>query len=201
MIKQILFDCAGVLAQMRFRDLMLKISGSEEIADYLMTHIWQPDSPWLLYDKGELNTSAIKAAMRDYMEPAYRTYVETFVDTWMEGLPPMEDMEQIVDALHEKGYRCYLLSNFSERFQEMPRQIPVLNKLDGTVVSYEIHMLKPDTEIFLHTAKLLGFKPEETIFVDDTAHNVEGAKKAGMESYLFTSPAAFRTYLQERGIL
>ena len=34
MIKQILFDCGGVLAELNFRELMAEISGSQEAADY-----------------------------------------------------------------------------------------------------------------------------------------------------------------------
>ena len=59
MIKQILFDCAGVLTEMNFRGMMLKLSGSEEIADCFVSHLWSPDSPWHLYDKGELDTQQI----------------------------------------------------------------------------------------------------------------------------------------------
>jgi hypothetical protein len=52
MIKNILFDCAGVLTHMNFRGMMLELSGSEEIADLFVTHLWQPGSnnpsafPW-----------------------------------------------------------------------------------------------------------------------------------------------------------
>lgn len=201
MIKQILFDCGGVLVQMKFRDMMLKISGSEEIADYFISHIWGPGSPWIRYDKGELNTREITAELKKYMPAEYHSYLEEFVKVWLDALPPMDGMEEIVDALHEKGYPCYLLSNFAECFEQMPARTPVLKKMDGMVVSYRIHMLKPDPAIYLYTAETLGFKPGETIFVDDSPQNIEGAEKAGMEGYLFTTPAAFQAYLQERGIL
>lgn len=201
MIKQILFDCGGVLTKMKFRDIMLEISGSEEITRYFINHIWKSGSPWLRYDKGELNTQQIAEELKKFMPTEYHSYLETFVNVWLDALPPMEGMEEIVDALHQQGYSCYLLSNFSERFEQMPDRLPVLKKLDGMVVSYQVHMLKPDPAIYLYTAGKLGFLPEETIFVDDNLPNVEGAKKAGMEGYLFTTPTAFRAYLQERGIL
>lgn len=201
MIKQILFDCGGVFAHMKFRDMMLRISGSEEIADYFISHIWSPGSPWLLYDKGELNTQQITPELKKFMPAQYHSYLEEFVKVWLDALPPMDGMEEIVDALHEKGYPCYLLSNFPERFDEMPDRIPALKKLDGMVVSCRIHMSKPDPAIFLYAAETLGFAPGETLFVDDSPLNVEGAQKAGMEGYLFTTPAAFHAYLRERGIL
>lgn len=201
MIKQILFDCGGVLTELNFRDAMLHISGSEEVADYFITHLWQPGSPWSLYDKGLLNTQQVLVELKKFMPAEHHSYLETFVATWIDAMPPIAGMEQIVDALHQKGYGCYLLTNFPERFAEMPDRTPVLRKLDGIVVSSRIHMLKPDPAIFLYTAETLGFNPEETLFVDDSPKNVEGAITAGMEGYRFTTPAAFQAYLQERGIL
>lgn len=201
MIKQILFDCGGVLAELNFRQLMEDISGSRETADFFISRIWQPDSPWLRYDSGDLNTAQIKEELKKYMPPELRVFLEEFVDRWLEALPPMAGMEEIVDRLKERGYPCYLLSNFSEGFARMPERTPVLQKLDGMVISYEIHMLKPDPEIFRYTAQTLGFALEETLFVDDNLHNVQASEQVGMTGYLFTTPDAFKTYLQETGIL
>ncbi len=52
MIKQILFDCGSVFAQMKFKDTMLKISGSEEIADYFIKNIWREGSRGFATTKG-----------------------------------------------------------------------------------------------------------------------------------------------------
>lgn len=51
---------------------------------------------------------------------------------------------------------------------------------DITVISGEVGMRKPNPDIFLHTAKLLGLEPEACIFVDDLAHNVRGSAAVGM---------------------
>ena len=201
MIKQILFDCGGVLVELNFRQLMEKISGSKEITDYFIEKLWSPDSPWLRYDKGELNTQQVMVELKAFMPEQYHAYLEEFVDRWLEALPPMAGMEEIVDDIRKRGYLCYLLSNFSEGFARMPERTPVLRKLDGMIISYQIHMLKPDPEIFHYTAGNFGFDPKETLFVDDNLHNVEAATAVGMESYLFTTPAAFRAYLQEKGII
>ena len=83
----------------------------------------------------------------------------------------------------------------------MPERTPVLAKMDGMVISYEVHMLKPDPEIFLYTLRKFGLKAEETLFVDDNAHNVEAANALGMTAYQFTTPEAFRNYLRKLEIL
>ena len=201
MIKQILFDCGGVLVKLQFRELMVKISGSEETADAFISHLWRPGSPWLRYDKGELNDRDVAAELKNFMPENLCCFLDEFVERWLDALPIMEGMEEIVDALQKAGYPCYLLSNFAVRFAEMPARTPVLRKLNGMVISSQIHMLKPDPEIFLYTAKTLGFDPRQTLFVDDSLPNVEGSEKTGMMGYLFTTPAAFVSYLREQGIL
>ena len=201
MIKQILFDCGGVLVELNFRALVEEISGSKELAEGFIRHLWNPESPWLCYDSGELNTAEVREKLQDYMPPEYRDVAEVFAQRWLEALPPMDGMEEIVDALKGRGYPCYLLSNFSEGFKEMPGRTPVLQKLDGMVISYEIHMLKPDPEIFRYTLNQFHLAAGETLFVDDNLHNVEAARELGMESYRFTTAESFRAYLKEQGIL
>ena len=201
MIKQIIFDCGAVLVELNFRQLMEEITGSKELAEGFIRHLWSPDSPWLLYDRGLLNTQQMQAAVVEYMPPAYREAAEVFAHRWLEALPPMDGMEEIVDAIKERGYPCYILSNFSEGFQEMPSRTPVLQKMDGMVISYEIHMLKPDPEIFLYTLDKFGLTAAETLFVDNNLQNVEAARELGIVSYQFTTPDAFRNYLKSQGIL
>lgn len=201
MIKQILFDCAGVLTHMNFRGTMLRLSGSEEIADSFVAKLWLPGSPWHLYDKGELNSQQIVEELVKYLPEELHPHLETIVKYFPDMFPPMEGMEELVDELHDNGYPCYLLSNFPERFTDMPARTPVLRKLDGMVVSYQIKMLKPDPAIFHKAADILGIDPGQTLFIDDSLPNVEGAKKAGMEAYHFTSPADLKACFRQLGIL
>ena len=55
--------------------------------------------------------------------------------------------------------------------------------------------------IFDYTTQKFGYDPAETLFVDDTLHNVEGAQAAGYQTYHYTTPAAFRAFLKEQNIL
>lgn len=201
MIKQILFDCAGVLTHMNFRGLMQQLSGSEEIAELLVANLWRPGSPWHLYDKGEINSLQVVEKLESFLPAQLHPYLQPLIDRLLEAFPPMDGMEALVDELHSRGYRCYLLSNFPEPFDGLPSRTPALQKLDGMVVSYRIHMLKPDPAIFQRAAEILGIEPGETIFIDDSPANVEGAKTAGMEGYRFTSPADLKAHFQKLDIL
>ena len=48
-------------------------------------------------------------------------------------------------------------------------------------------MRKPDAEIFVRAAELLGLEPAECVFVDDLEQNAEGARAVGMEAIVHRS--------------
>ncbi len=201
MIKQILFDCGGVLVELNFRQLMEEISGSKELADAFISRLWSPGSPWLRYDSGELNTQQVEIALKAYLPQEFHNALEAFVSRWLDVLPPMAGMEELVDQIQAQGLGCYVLSNFSEGFQQMPAKTPVLQKMDGMVISYETHLLKPDPAAYYNALNLYGLKAEETLFVDDNAHNVDAAIACGLAGYHFITADAFRAYLYNAGIL
>jgi FMN phosphatase YigB (HAD superfamily) len=61
--------------------------------------------------------------------------------------------------------------------------------------------VKPDIAIYRHHALTFGLTPEHTLFFDDSAANVEGARKAGWQAEQFTDPAGMRRDLAKHGIM
>ena len=57
---------------------------------------------------------------------------------------------------------------------------PISDYFDVLHCSYEMGICKPDAQIFLTALKEDGFKPEETVFVDDSLKNIEAAKKESL---------------------
>jgi epoxide hydrolase-like predicted phosphatase len=58
---------------------------------------------------------------------------------------------------------------------------------DVVVISGEVGLRKPEPEIYRLAAERLGAQPAECVFVDDLAHNVQGAAAAGMVGVHHTS--------------
>ena len=46
-----------------------------------------------------------------------------------------------------------------------------------------------------------GVAPDQCLFIDDSAANVEGARAVGMDAVLFTDPAALERELNDRWLL
>jgi putative hydrolase of the HAD superfamily len=67
-------------------------------------------------------------------------------------------------------------------------------------LSHEIGQLKPSPASFLHVAAAAGVEPSRSLFLDDRADNVEGARRAGFHAEVFTDEAALRRLLQAHGV-
>ena len=87
------------------------------------------------------------------------------------------DMNGLVHRARKKGIKTALLSN--SWGNNYPRH-GWDDMFDEVIISGEVGMRKPDAEIYHHTLELLKVKPNESVFVDDLAHNIKGAAELGM---------------------
>ena len=73
----------------------------------------------------------------------------------------------------------------------------ILTMLDGRIISSEEKLIKPDVAIFKRLCDKYGLKPEECVFTDYRASNVEGAIKAGMQGIVFYNAEQYESELRE----
>ena len=69
------------------------------------------------------------------------------------------------------------------------------------MVSGEVKLLKPDPAIYFLALDRFRLRPDEALFVDDRAINVEGAEAVGMKGHLFTTAKGLRARLEAEGLL
>ena len=53
---------------------------------------------------------------------------------------------------------------------------------DAVVAAEDVSVGKPDPEVFLRAAAMVGVPPGRCVVVEDAPHGVEGARRAGMAS-------------------
>lgn len=202
MINQILFDCGGVFVEIQFQQLMEKICGDPAKAARFVEKLFSAESPWAcLYDKGELDTQGVYKALLDYIPETDPEHLKKYMEEWPKWLPTYPQMETLIEELHTNGIKCYLLSNFSHRFEEFQQYCPAIKNMDGYVISYQVNMVKPCKEIFDYATQKFGYKAKETLFVDDSLKNVEGSIAAGYQGYHYTNAADLRKHLRKLKIL
>ena len=96
-----------------------------------------------------------------------------------------EDSVELIRSLCGR-YDLYVLSNnnpisrayFCEMLKE--RGLDPDEVFRHQFYSYEMRMLKPAREVYEHVIATIGARPEEILFIDDAADNIEAAAAAGI---------------------
>ena len=100
------------------------------------------------------------------------------IDIWMRANPVMMEW---VRALKNHGLKISVLSNMPiEISTHMRRYAPWFRDFDYVCFSAEVQLAKPEAAIFYACLNVVGSKPEECLFIDDRADNVEAARALGM---------------------
>lgn len=93
-----------------------------------------------------------------------------------------------------------LLSNGSTRLRRDLHVLDLLDEFDVVFNTAEIGIAKPDPAVFGHVCEQLGHPPARTLFVDDLAENVAGARTAGLVAHQHTDVAGTTRVLADWGV-
>lgn len=186
MIKNLIFDVGNVLLEYRWHQMLLDYGLTKEEAAVAGPLFFEHET-WKELDLGNIPVEDV-IVLYEQRLPQYADLIRWFL-THLELMPiPRPDVWEKVHALKEKGYKIYLLSNYNEDFFRVHTQgAAFLEDIDGKVVSYEIHKIKPEPEIYQYLLDKYKLQPEESVFFDDRPENTQTAEDLGMKTYTITS--------------
>ncbi len=105
------------------------------------------------------------------------------------------NIKEIISSIYEirepefyhalKKYKLAIASNHLSYLSDWLSEIRFLDDFELDFNSSKIGLAKPDIEYFEQLAKSLGVYPNEILFFDDKETNVVGAKKIGIQAYLY----------------
>ena len=192
--KNIVFDIGGVLLSYRWMELIGETISDGEEAGAFATRLFN-DPLWLEFDMGIRPFDDI---VEDYVlkYPADEEHIR-YVFGHLERMPiPRPVIWDKMRRLKEKGYRIYLLSNYSERMlRKHTEGLPFYDHIDGAVISYKVHQLKPHKEIYESLFSKYSLDPAECLFFDDRQDNVDGGRRCGMDGRVIYSEEVLSGYL------
>ncbi|MBE2276301.1 MAG: HAD family phosphatase [Rhodobacteraceae bacterium] len=198
-MKAIVFDIGNVLVRWDPHQAFLADLGSREEVDEFLARIgFQALN--LRGDAGERYADLVQEVAGEADRRLLATYVDRYALTIAE---PIEGTWALMERLRARGHAIHAITNWSA--ETWPLGIathPRLGTAFGVaVVSGQERMVKPDPRIFALLCTRADLAPEDCLFIDDSARNVEAARAAGMDAVQFTTPQALQTALQERGLL
>ena len=149
---------------------------------------------WDPLDDGGITDEALKEACHARLPQELHDVADTIYDHWFEHLPMIDGMRDIVLDIKKSGGKLYLLSNvsigFAEKYHCVEQFKELFSHFDGLVFSGPLGIVKPSAEIFNYVLDRFGLHASESIFIDDSAINIAGAKAVGIHTYHFDGDAA-----------
>ena len=98
---------------------------------------------------------------------------------------------ELLDMLQEKGIRVSVASSTNlQGTKEHLAESRILDRFEVVVGGDMVTKGKPNPDIFLKAAELLGLTPEECIVVEDSPAGIRAACAAGMKAVLVPDRAA-----------
>ncbi len=200
MIKNIIFDMGNVLLRFDRNAFLDAVGVQGEDRKLLLNNVYVT-LEWARMDRGSMTEAEAAQSMCLRLPERLHEKVHLLVDNWDRPIIPVEGMAQLVKELKEAGYRIYLLSNASVRQHEYWPRIPGSEYFDGTLISADEKLVKPQPEIYRLLFDRFSLKAEECFFIDDSPANIEGAFYCGMPGAIFCDGVtALRRDLRAAGI-
>ena len=199
-VSTVVFDLGGVLIDWNPRHLYRKILADEpEKMEWFLSNICTPE--WnSRQDAGRTMQEACDVLVREH--PEHEELIRSYYDRWEEMITgPIEGSVEILRKVRDSTYSLYGLTNWSaETFPVARDRFEFLNWFEGIVVSGDIGMIKPDPPIFHHLISTFDLTPETTVFIDDSAPNVDAARELGFKAIRFESPDQLESELERHGV-
>ena len=127
-----------------------------------------------------------KKILADKKNAWFGEYIER-----MSGEEIFPGVKQLIRDLKANGMRVGLASS-SKNARTVVRRLEIQDEFDATVDGTMIQNTKPDPEIFLLTAQLLGVAPTSCLVIEDAEAGIEAAIAAGMKCIGIGSPMLLR---------
>ena len=200
MIRNILFDMGNVLIRFDRDFFITRLGVAEEDKQLLMREVFL-SIEWVQMDRGSITESQAEEQICRRLPPHLHDAARKLISMWDRPILPIEGMYELVQELKSAGYGIYLLSNASVRQHEYWPRIPAHVFFDGTIISADEGVMKPDAGYYLRALNRFDLKAEECFFVDDVPANVEGAAFCGISGAVFHGDAALlRQQLKTAGV-
>ena len=193
----IVFDLGKVILDFNLTKISSKLSAISGFSESDIAFFLFENDFSRTFDRGCLTNDEFYATVRDRFKLTI-TYGQ-FKHIWNEIFTPVPGMETLINSLKAK-HRVGLLSNTNRlHFEYIAETYPVVRGMDWHL-SYEMHLMKPEPEIYRKVADFYKAKPSDVFFTDDLAVNIEGAKAVGIQAVQFHSVENLRCELAARGI-
>lgn len=187
-IKNILVDFGGVLIDLNRESCVrafkeLGLDNIEELIDPYHQQGFFSD-----LEKGKITPAMFRNEVRRCAGKEMEdSRIDAAWNSFLAGIP-LYRLEALL--MLRRHYKVYLLSNTNEIHWKWAcgnsfiyKQFRVEDYFDKIYLSYQLHQVKPDREIFRTVLSDAGIRAAETFFLDDAKENCRVAQTLGINTY------------------
>lgn len=188
-IKNIIFDLGNVIVDLDIgaTDLAFKkLCGVRY--DKIMQEL-SAETFFERYETGQISTAEFVKRLQEKIGGGVSE--QAIKDAWNAMLLDIPDIRYDILKAAQSKFRTFCLSNTNELHIEYVynqlKETKGIENLDHyfekVYLSHEMEQRKPNVDIFETVIKENQLNPSDTLFIDDTAAHLEGAKKAGLHTF------------------
>ncbi|MBB3213568.1 2-haloacid dehalogenase [Herbaspirillum sp. Sphag1AN] len=182
-IRAVVFDFGGVLFDWNPHHLYQELIPDAQEREHFLTHVCS--SEWnIQQDAGRSLHDGTELLVAQY--PQHEALIRAFYARWSEMLQgALDDGVALLRGLHARGVPVFGLTNWSdETFPYALANYDFLQLFRDIVVSGAEKCIKPDDIIYQialerYRQHLPDLQPQQIVFIDDLARNVEAARRLG----------------------
>ncbi|PSW16116.1 HAD family hydrolase [Photobacterium rosenbergii] len=199
-IKNVVFDIGNVIVRWAPLEIVRLTFGNDRDHQELGKAIFQSEI-WMNLNKGLISEQEAKAHYQTELGLSELECERLFYYVKQTQLLIFGSVE-LVKCVKAAGYNVYALTdNVHEIVAYLKSTYSFWDLFDGTTVSADLGLLKPQAAIYQAMLAQNDIKPSETVFIDDMPYNVEGAKAVGIAAIQFENSSQCEQELRELGLV
>ncbi|WP_148881528.1 HAD family hydrolase [Streptococcus sp. Marseille-P7376] len=188
MIKNLVFDLGNVLIEWNSEKILTYFEPENKQRQVLRKAIFE-SGIWHKTDKGERSLKEACEEVLAQLDASYHSAIKNTFYHWYEVVQVYSGLQERIWLWANQGYRIYILSTTCEIFYHIEKAglLPIYPLLSGYILSSEVGVVKPESEIYQKLLKKYDLDPVESVFIDDIQANLDTAAELGFETILSTS--------------
>lgn len=192
MIKNLVVDLGGVLVSLdraRVLENFSKILGFDDFGNYIDPYAQK--GFFAKFENGDIDSDEFREIVKGHCtkEGITDELIDSTLNTFLTCVAP--DKVELLLELRKK-YNLYLLSNVNPiawkecvKLFYQAKGVDIEDVFDKCYLSFEMNASKPGKQIFQMLIADSGINPQESLFIDDSAANIETGKEMGLQCLLY----------------
>ena len=200
-VKTLIFDLGGVILDLSVAHTLDSFADLSRMPKEKVHDLYFSAPGFLEYEKGTIDDRTFRDFVRHtYSISAADEEIDRAWNAMLRGIPALK-LDLLTRLQNE--FQVFLLSNTNAIHVQHINEVilpkgketrPLDSYFHKAYYSHRMGKRKPDAEIFEQVIEENHLVPEQTLFLDDYAVNIEGAKAVGIKTVHVTSPNLILDY-------